>query len=172
MKERIAAATLEALTMVRELRFFRTERGYHGRFYCALQQVLDSMGFLADDTILEMEYQKSQRRHGISQRPDIVLHSPTEATGKLVTANNIAVWALKHRASVSNAREDFTKLDEMIRVLHYQVIVFVNVESEHHYFNEYCGPYSSCLVTCSALFDSTKLRVTVASDSGGKTVTA
>jgi hypothetical protein len=59
MNEQILAATIEALRAIREPRFFRTERGYHGRFYCALQTVLDSRGLLRNGTILEMEYQKS-----------------------------------------------------------------------------------------------------------------
>jgi len=65
MNNKILAATDQALHQVDESRFWRTERGFHGRFYCVLQKVLDEEGLLPRGRILEMEYQKSAR-HGIS----------------------------------------------------------------------------------------------------------
>jgi hypothetical protein len=82
MIDAIMSATDEALSAVSEPRFLRTERGFHGRFYCALQQTLEKAGLLDSGRILEMEYRKSTR-HGTSQRPDIVLHKPAEESGAM-----------------------------------------------------------------------------------------
>jgi hypothetical protein len=137
----VLQATGEALHEVREQRFFQSERGYHGRFYCALQVALNRSGLLKDGVILEMEYQKSSR-HGISQRPDIVLHVPAEVSGGSVVENNLAVFALKRRASVEEAREDFAKLDEMCECLRYGLAVFINVDCERHHKEVYSGPFA------------------------------
>lgn len=140
MSKEILAATIEALSTAAEARFFRTERGYHGRFYCTLQTALDRRGLMRDGAILEMEYQKSSR-HEMTQRPDIVFHIPTEEPGANVRANNFAVFALKWRASKAEAVEDFRKLDEMCERLAYPLAVFVNVASELSYREEYKGPF-------------------------------
>jgi hypothetical protein len=116
--DEIVTATDKALREVAIPRFLRTERGFHGRFYCALQQVLEEQGLLQGGHILEMEHQKSAR-HGISQRPDIVLHVPAKESGARVSENNLAVWALKRHATSGKARDDFTKLDEMFEMLCY-----------------------------------------------------
>ncbi len=133
-------ATLEALRAVTARRFFRSERGYQGRFYCALQAALDRRGVLQDGIILEMEYQKGSR-HNMSQRPDIILHVPAEETGSPVKANNFAVWALKRQASVARALNDFQKLDEMCHVLRYPLAVFINVDSQRHHLENYAGSF-------------------------------
>ena len=60
MREDVAIeATLESLKGISQSRFYRTERGYQGAFYCALREALESRG-LNDDLILEIEYQKSR----------------------------------------------------------------------------------------------------------------
>lgn len=97
VRDILIRATEDAIRSVDAARFFQTERGFHGRFYCTLQHQLERAGLIANNAILEMEYQKSQR-HGTSQRPDIVFHIPAEYSHALVTENNFAVWALKRRA--------------------------------------------------------------------------
>ncbi len=144
MKHEILDATHEALLSISEVRFFRTERGFQGRFYCALMESFDRRGILDGETILEMEYQKSLR-HGMYERPDIILHKPVEVTGAPVSQNNFAVWALKHRASAKSATEDFDKIDEMIDVLHYEVGIFVNVDGGDSFLKYYDAPYSDRL---------------------------
>src|SRR5436190_23025173 len=120
MRETLIRATDLAVKMVDAERFFQTERGFHGRFYCALQEQLDQAGLMADGAILEMEYQKSSR-HGIRQRSDIVFHVPAEYSGASVRDNNFAVWALKRRASLGKGSEDFDLLDEMFEALRYPI---------------------------------------------------
>src|SRR3990167_10062393 len=133
-------AIVEALHGVTTPRFFRSERGYQGRFYCALQEALDRRGVLKDGLILEMEDQKAAR-HEMTQRPDIILHVPAEESGAHVYENNVAVLALKRRASPDHALEDFRKLDEMCERLHYPFAVFVNVDSGEHHLHLYEGPF-------------------------------
>jgi hypothetical protein len=41
MREALINATEAAIRAVDTTRFFRTERGFHGRFYCAIQEQLD-----------------------------------------------------------------------------------------------------------------------------------
>lgn len=137
-------AVLQALGRVRDARFFESERGYHGRFYCALLGELERRGALGGGLLLEMEYQKSSR-HGITQRPDIVLHFPTSTGPK--DLGNLAVFALKRRATEAEAREDFVKLDEMCRHLRYQQAFFINVDSRETHSDAYRGAFASRLTT-------------------------
>ncbi len=146
MTDAIISATDEALRTVTEPRFLRSERGFQGRFYCALQRALESRGVLENVYILEMEYQKSAR-HGISQRPDIVLHMPAEDFGAAVDENNLAVWALKRQATEREAARDFEKLDEMFQALHYSVGIFVNIASADHFAAAYTGHFPERLRT-------------------------
>lgn len=155
--ENLKGATDAALRAVTHPRFFATERGFHGRFYCALQAELDRRGVLRDDFILEMEYQKSGR-HGASQRPDIVLHAPSEATGAPVTENNLAVWALKRRASPAEAAFDFCHLEEMFCGLHYPVGFFVNVDAQRALIEHYVGRFSDRVAAVAVWLEAGQVR--------------
>ncbi len=152
MKDLIIDATREALRGVRDARFFKTERGFQGAFYCALMHCLNERGLIAEDTLLEMEYQKSAR-HGMHQRPDIVLHKPAEFTGAAVSGNNYAVWALKRHATAEAAAEDFTKLDEMFSVLRYALGFFINIDARDHHLTRYGGRYPERLHGCAIWLD-------------------
>ncbi|MGY0613418.1 hypothetical protein [Luteimonas sp. A501] len=150
MREVLVAATEAAIRSVDATRFFRTERGFHGRFYCALQAELDRAGLIADGAILEMEYQKSAR-HELWQRPDIIFHIPVEHSHANVKANNFAVWALKRQASVAEARDDFEKLDQMFDTLHYPLGFFVNVDAIDPMREHYKGANRSRLAAVAAV---------------------
>jgi len=148
MREQMISATIEALQSVCENRFYQTERGYQGRFYCALQKALDDRGILNGDVILELEYQKSAK-HGLNQRPDIILHIPAELNEGNREINNFAVYALKRRASRSTAQEDFGKLDEMFERLNYPIGIFINIDSTLHHINNYSGNFKSRIIAFS-----------------------
>ena len=150
MRDGILAATESALRQV-EARYLRTERGFHGRFYSALFNELDRLHLLANGRLLEMEYQKSAR-HRLHQRPDIILHVPAEGSEPAVTENNCVVWALKRHATPKKAREDFDKLDDMFRVLHYRLGIFVNIDSAEHLAESYEGRYADRLVTVAVQY--------------------
>lgn len=149
MRDALIRATEAAIRQVDDSRFFATERGFHGRFYCALQAQLERQDILVDGRILEMEYQKSAR-HQIGQRPDIVLHVPAEQSGMSVEDNNFAVWALKFKANEKEAREDFRKLDEMFEYLHYPLGFFMNIASSDPLHRFYDGRYRDRLFAVAA----------------------
>ena len=158
MEKVLLEAIVEALRGVTAPRFFRSERGYHGRLYCTLQEALDRRGILKDGLILEMEYQKGAR-HRMTQRPDIILHVPAEESMAAVHENNVAVLALKRRASRDDALEDFAKLDEMCGILGYLLAVFVNVDSRDHHLQHYAGPFGDRLHGFAVRPDDGALRV-------------
>jgi hypothetical protein len=137
----VLESTDQAMRHLTAPRFFRSERGYQGWFYCHLQRELDRRGLLVEPCILEMEYQKS-RRHGMEQRPDIILHIPAEESGAHVAENNFVVWALKLNATEAKAAEDFTNLDEIIGGLGYRIGIFVNVASTRTFARSYSGGYA------------------------------
>jgi hypothetical protein len=152
MRQALIRATDSALSSVLEPRFFATERGFHGRFYCSLQGELERLGILSGGLLLEMEYQKSTR-HSTGQRPDIVLHVPTEHSGADTKANNVCVWALKHNASPSGAGADFHKLDDMFRTLHYPLGIFINVSAVDNHLASYSGAFRDRVVTVAVLLN-------------------
>jgi len=157
MYDKLRDATESALRAVDAIRFFRTERGFHGRFYCALQAELDRLGLIANAAILEMEYQKSAR-HDLGQRPDIIFHIPTEHSGARVEENNYAVWALKHKANASDAKDDFKKLDEMFATLHYAHGFFINIDATDPMLEHYEGDYSRRLAAVAVYLDGEHVR--------------
>lgn len=158
MKAAILDAVTEALHAVTHPRFLRSERGYQGRFYCALQAALDVRGILQDGLILEMEYQKSSK-HGLTQRPDIILHAPAEETEATVSENNIVTFALKLNASPERATEDFRKLDEMCTTLRYEMAIFINVNSEAHHLACYAGPHRDRIHSFAVTFRPGEQRI-------------
>jgi len=158
MRDTLIAATEAAIRSVVEARFFQSERGFHGRFYCALQFELDHVGLIAGGAILEMEYQKSAR-HGLSQRPDIVFHIPTGHSNANVRTNNYAVWALKRQATVAKARDDFDKLDEMFRALEYPLGFFINIDATDPMREHYTGAYRTRLAAVAAKLEDTQVNV-------------
>jgi hypothetical protein len=140
-REAIVESTHEALASVVHPRFFHTERGYQGGFYCCLMRQFEEKGLLDDERrVVEMEYQKTAS-HYMSQRPDAIYHIPVEVSGASVEENNYAVWAFKRKASASDAREDFEKLDEMMERLKYGLAFFIDINSDRHYLDAYNGPH-------------------------------
>lgn len=67
----------EALAAIRESRPYATERGYQGALIGDLQKRLDGAA-LPGDPIIEQEYQKTLPHHGITVRPDLIIHIPFE----------------------------------------------------------------------------------------------
>lgn len=158
MREALIASTEAAIRGVDAARFFQTERGFQGRFYCALQQELDRAGLMKNGIILEMEYQKSAR-HGLGQRPDIVLHVPAEHSGAGVNVGNFAVWALKRQATAADARDDFGKLDQMFGTLQYPLGFFVNIDAMDPMRQHYAGPYPNRLVAVATSRNGTEVAI-------------
>lgn len=160
-RQMLIDATIQSLRSIRNPRLFRTERGYQGELFCELQNILKEQGIVDGVNILEMEYQKSQR-HGIRQRPDIILHVPAEISGVSVKENNFAVWALKHKSSTEDAIDDFRKLNDMFAVLEYPLGFFVNIDSATHHFGNYEGEFVDRLVTFAIRLDDGDVSIKMA----------
>ncbi len=152
MRDGLVRATDAAIRTVGHPRFFATELAFHGAFYHALQLQLDQAGIQPAGSILEIEHQKS-KRHGIRQRPDIILHVPA-LPGVSVKDNNHAVWALKWRASVKKAQADFVLLDEMFEELNYPLGFFVNIGSLDPMLQHYDGKHRDRIVAVAATYDN------------------
>ncbi len=168
MKELIIEATINALKLARNVRFFRTERGYQGELFCELKNALYEKGIIEEDLILEMEYQKVQDRHRTRRRPDIILHVPAEVSDAPAHENNIGVWALKHNASMLDAQNDFNKLDEMFRHLNYFLGFFINIDSNFHHLELYSGNYKDRIFAFAVNLSDNTLHIKQASFIGGK----
>ena len=139
--EEMISLIIEALKNVNSLRFFRTERGYQGRFACALYKILDGKRIFPDDAIIEEEYQKNYTSHGTRQRPDLIIHVPFEA-GRSGTRseNNFVVFAFKKDANEKKAKGDFEKLDALFDKLKYPLGIFINVsERQGIFLDKYTG---------------------------------
>ena len=152
MRDGLIRATDAAIRAVAHPRFFDTELAFHGAFYHALQLELDQARIQPAGSILEIEHQKS-KRHGIRQRPDIILHVPA-VRGVSVKNNNYAVWALKSRASVKKAQADFVLLDEMFKELDYPLGFFINIGSLDPMLQHYNGKHHDRIVAVAATYDN------------------
>lgn len=120
----------DALAAIKTARFFQTERGFQGELLAQLAARLQ----LPDHAILEQEYQKRQQEHGLTIRPDIIIHEPYDPNRHAErTEGNHAVLELKLNATPDEALADFHSLATMIKVLRYPVGIFVNIASDATY---------------------------------------
>jgi hypothetical protein len=116
----------DALAGITSPRFFQTERGYQG----ALLARLHERQQLPSHIVVEQEYQKRAGQHGLTIRPDIVVHEPFDPERHDTrTDGNAAVIELKLRATAEEALADFQSLRLMLDVLHYPLGVFINIDS-------------------------------------------
>jgi hypothetical protein len=127
-------------------RYFSTERGYQGQLIAELNSRLNISQNFQDNAVWEQEYQKQADKHGITIRPDIILHVPFE-TGIYNNrrTGNFIVIQLKRRASVRKAKEDFKKLNLMFEKLDYPLGIFINIDSARTFHDCYAGDYSERL---------------------------
>jgi hypothetical protein len=131
----LLAAIRESLYAITELRLFETERGYQGALIVELSKRLPNLEVSKQGALVEQEYQKKSRTHGLTIRPDIIIHAPFDQ--RLHTARtegNFAVFELKRRASATKAEADFQNLLSMMRILQYPLGVFVNIDSKETHF--------------------------------------
>lgn len=114
----------DALAVITAPRLFQTERGYQG----ALIGQLAGRLHLPDHAIVEQEYQKQAGQHGLTIRPDIVVHEPFDPERHSArTEGNVAVIELKLRATPAEAVADFKSLRAMLDLLRYPLGVFINI---------------------------------------------
>ena len=124
--EAVLSSMHEALAACAHPRLFETERGFQGQLLVELSKRL----LLPDQAIIEQEYQKRLKVHGLTVRPDIVIHEPFDSSRHLSrTSGNIAVVELKLNASAAQATSDFSSIAAMLKALNYSVGIFVNIGS-------------------------------------------
>ena len=137
----IIEMVITALKRINSPRFYKTERGFQGRLTSVLNKIQDEQHIFPDGTIIEEEYQKKLEPHGMTQRPDIIIHDPIE-TGHSNNRkeNNYVVFALKLNKKKNEVMKDYKKLDEVIEKLNYQFGIFININSINSFLGEYQGP--------------------------------
>lgn len=120
----------QSLLAITTPRFYETERGFQGEL---LVQLVRRMT-LPDQAIIEQEHQKRAFAHGLVCRPDIIIHEPFDpARHRDRTERNFAVIELKLRATPKEVGEDFRSIADMIRVLHYPLGIFINIDCDQTY---------------------------------------
>lgn len=89
---------------------------------------------------MEQEYQKRAEDHGLTIRPDIIIHVPFNR-GRFPdrTKGNYAVIQLKRRGGIKKALNDYCNLALMCEILDYGIGVFINVDSEIPHLKDYEG---------------------------------
>lgn len=149
-KELFLALFVDALQAIREPRYFNTERGYQGELLAGLKNRIGAAG-LPGDPIVEQEYQKNIPQHGLTIRPDIIVHVPFDrgATESRRQGNFVAV-ELKRRANKQMAEAAFDNLRQIKEALDYPLTIFVNVDSSDTYA-ELCPDAISTQTVCIAV---------------------
>lgn len=144
-------ALSEALASIGERRFFASERGYQGELIAELQRRLGDVG-LPGSPIVEQEYQKTLPHHGITIRPDLIVHIPFER-GRTATRQdgNFVAIELKRNATSKEADEAFGSLLLMARCLRYPATVFINVDGRYTHADR-CPPEIASQTTCFAVY--------------------
>lgn len=138
--DEVLQAIRDSLSAITNRRFYETERGFQGEFGSELRNRLKQL--VMDDFLVEHEYQKTLKDHGIRIRPDLVIHIPFESSGfEARTEGNCAAIELKLRAEQEQANDDFTHLSTMCEKLGYPLGVFINVDSDQTHLTGYEGPY-------------------------------
>jgi hypothetical protein len=133
----------QAIRNVRNPHFFTTELGYQGELLAEIRGLLP-YAQLPDSAVVQQEYQKRLGDHGIKARPDIIIHIPTEP-GCDRTQGNFVVFELNRSAGPTEAREDFTNLDIVMKALNYPLAVFLNIASGRTQAGYYNGLFKDRL---------------------------
>ncbi len=158
MREEIIKIIRDALTAIKDPRFFNTERGYQGELLAEIRTKLLDNGW--SDEIVEQEYQKRLKEHGVTFRPDLIIHIPFER-GKFKTRSegNFAVIQLKKTATQSKALEDYDKLSDICHKLDYSLGIFININSDKTYLEYYEGNYKDRFISFAVELSSNEVRI-------------
>lgn len=124
----------QAIAAIKEPRFYESERGYQGELLVELSMRLRNDTHFPGNPILEQEYQKRSKDHGMTIRPDLILHIPFER-GDFSShrEGNFVAIELKLRASEGEAKEDFESLLKIENALDYPLVIFLNIDSDNAY---------------------------------------
>jgi hypothetical protein len=134
-QEQFLALLRDALEGIREPRLFETERGFQGELPALLHNSLEVIE-LPEAPIVEQEYQKTIPNHGLSIRPDIIVHILFDRGGaERRNQGNFVAIEPKLRSTEDEARADFAKLVQMREVLGYPLTIFINIDSDATHAN-------------------------------------
>ena len=137
----------DALSAIVDPRFYETERGYQGELLAELRNRLHEIPGLDGCAVVEQEYQKRSGEHGLTIRPDILIHCPfDEALHSDRTAGNFVAFELKLRAGPSASAEDYKNLVLLMGTLRYQLGVFVNISSKETHISKATKPKHGRLI--------------------------
>ena len=138
MKEELLNIVRESLLEITNPRFFETERGFQGMLLHKIQSRLSGEAWAG--AIVEQEYPKKLKEHGLRIRPDLIIHVPfNPEEHKSRREDNFAVIELKLRANKERAIEDYNHLSNMCNELDYPLALFINLGSSETFFDEYAG---------------------------------
>ena len=125
----------ECLALIKNPRFFESERGFQGELLALLKQRIPNEA-LPEGALLEQEYQKRLGSHGLKIRPDIIIHEPFDPERHQDrTKGNYAVIELKLTANPNEAAGDFKSLSDMVTILQYPLAIFINIASTETYIH-------------------------------------
>lgn len=169
LQKLIIDSVIEALKQIQSPRFFQTERGFQGRFTCALYKVFDAKNILPDDTIIEEEHQKRIKFHRTRLRPDLIIHVPIKfGRSGSRTENNFVVFAFKKQANEDKVKKDLEKLNELFEKLGYQLGIFINIGGLKSFLYKYSGPFKTRVHEFCITQTNSKLNISHAYFRGDK----
>ena len=114
----VLSAVRESLRSVMHPRFYETERGFQGQFLVELTKRLPRTQYKG--SVIEQEYQKRIRPHGLRIRPDVIVHVPFDGRKhRSRREGNFVVFELKLAADQGAAFEGFESLSNMCATLDY-----------------------------------------------------
>ncbi len=133
----LVEAIRESLSQITNSRFFQTERGYQAELYAEIRKRLPAIRGLHEDVIIEQEFQKRANAHGLTLRPDLIIHVPFD-NGRHSDRRegNYICFELKLRATAAEARSAYQHMSRLMQHLNYPVGIFVNIDSTQTHISE------------------------------------
>ncbi len=138
----------ESLSTIINPRFYEAEMGFQGELISELRSRLPILKW--DGSIIEQEYYKKAKKHGIRKRPDIIIHVPyNPKVHESRKEGNFVVIELKLKADVDSALKDYKKLSKMCEILNYPLAIFINIGCEETYLDNYNGKNKDKIIAFS-----------------------
>ena len=150
----------QSISAITDPAFYSDERAYQGQLISEMTARMRLIQLFPGNPIIQQEYQKIERVHGIRIRPDLVIHIPYErGTVNNRTEGNFVVIQLKRSASLIQATDDFTKIDLTFQHLGYPLGIFLNIDSNNNYFENYTGNYQDRLHCFSVRLENENVTI-------------
>jgi len=161
-KQQFKQLLCDCLKQITEDRLFATERGYQGALAGLLSENLRKQVIWPGNPIVEEEYQKRAKDHGIIFRPDIIIHIPFDrGIYPDRKHGNLVVLMLKLNASKHSALEDYEKLGILCEKLDYSIAVFTNIGSYETFFSAYEGKFKERMCGCGVVKENDVITVKI-----------